>query len=161
MPRGDPPAGRQIVADRRSLLGALVPSNGDGVVRVFVYRPGATPDTMDLTVVSVDPNGGPPSEKLLVSNADAVTGLGCVDFVAPCTMVRRSGKALVYTKNLDLVWVDPFTGDTRYIGQPFWGVPTDEGRYFVSNQNFGGPAAPLGGTLYEPDGRATVLDDVD
>ena len=39
VPRGDPPQGRQIVADRVSFPVYVVPSAGDGTTRVFVTRP--------------------------------------------------------------------------------------------------------------------------
>src|SRR5450631_4893994 len=79
LPCGAPPGGRQVVADRQATLETIVPPNGDGVLRILILKPGPADDSQDLYVVSVDAGGGPPSEKLLVSDVDPQSGVGCTD----------------------------------------------------------------------------------
>jgi hypothetical protein len=51
VPRGDPPAGRQLVADRTSRLGGFVRSNGDGITRVLITRPAASGKEFSLDLI--------------------------------------------------------------------------------------------------------------
>jgi hypothetical protein len=103
IPRGAPPTGRQIVADRTSALAGIVRPNGDGITRVLVARPGKTLRTVDLYVVSVDATGSPPAERLLASEIQA-TGAGvCGGMI--CFGSDARGRIFVYTG------FDPITGD--------------------------------------------------
>jgi len=76
LPRGDAPAGRQILADKTVTLLGLVPANGDGMVRVLFFRPGKDADNYNLWVLAVDPNGGPSSERMLFTDIDYGLVLG-------------------------------------------------------------------------------------
>ena len=76
LPRGDAPAGRQILADKTAVLLGLVPANGDGVTRVLFFRPGKDADNYNLWVLAVDPNGGPSSERMLFADIDSGLVLG-------------------------------------------------------------------------------------
>ena len=49
LPRGAPPGGRQVVADRKATLEAIVPPNGDGVLRILILKPGAVADSRSST----------------------------------------------------------------------------------------------------------------
>lgn len=110
LPRGEPPSGIQVVAGRENTLGAPVPANGDGVLRVLFFRERGD-DAHDLYVVSVDAAGGPPSERLLVPDVDPTVDFGCIYMIAPCGMVDPNGMAWVYTAGGGLVHANPFTGD--------------------------------------------------
>jgi len=76
LPRGDAPAGRQILADKTAMLTALVPANGDGLVRALFFRPGKDADNVNLWVVAADPNGGPSTEMMLFADIDTGLQLG-------------------------------------------------------------------------------------
>ena len=152
LPRGAPPGGRQVVADRKATLEAIVPPNGDGVLRILILKPGAVADSQDLYLVSVDDaGGGPPSEQLLVRDANPQDDFGCIDMVAPCSEIAPDGTLVVYTKSNGPVRVDPFTGAQSALPS-FLGPASASGqRSFMANP--GG-----GGTLYEPDGSTVAID---
>ena len=151
LPRGAPPGGRQVIADRQATLETIVPPTGDGVLRILILKPGPEPDSQDLYVVSVGAGGGPPSEQLLVSDVDPQSGVGCVDMVAPCGP-SPAGWLLVYTSSA-YVRVNCFTGAQFTFSFPQSGFPlsSDSGeRFFVRDAT--------GGTLFEPDGSTMALD---
>jgi hypothetical protein len=153
LPRGAPPGGRQVVADRQATLEAIVPPNGDGVLRILILKPGALdPGTMtnsqDLYLVSVAPGDGPPSEQLLVPDADPQDDFGCINRVAPCGFIAPSGILWVYTTSGGMR-VNPFTGEKLALQS----VPQSSAsgqRFFVGTST--------GGTLYEPDGSTVAID---
>jgi hypothetical protein len=156
LPRGAPPGGRQIVAERQATLETIVPSNGDGVLRILILKAGPVADSQDLYVVSVDAGGGPPSEQLLLSDVDDQFGVGCTDMVAPCGP-SPSGWLLVYTKSNAPVLVNCFTGAQRPLPMrtgdltaPYPIFSDSWQRFVVIDSN--------GATLYEPDGSTVVLD---
>src|SRR5205814_664579 len=120
LPRGNPPAGRQLIAGNAS-LGALVPSNGDGLLRVLFLRPNLQSGKgSDLFVVSLDAASQPSSERLLVSNIDPESSLGCIWKIAPCSF-DASGRVLVFKIDINAapppgqdpptsaLWIDPVT----------------------------------------------------
>ncbi|MFL5305252.1 MAG: hypothetical protein ACJ8F1_08565 [Polyangia bacterium] len=122
LPRGNPPAGRQLIADRAAAMGAIVPPNGDGMLRILFMRPSTQdPTGSDLFVVSLSASGQQSPERLLISNIEADIDLGCTWKVAPCSFDSK-GRAFVY-RNLtndtsqpgpsafNPLWVDPVTGD--------------------------------------------------
>ncbi len=116
LPRGAPPAGRQIVADRISRLSGVLPPTGDGVLRFFVTRPGSSSAYVDLFMVSVDPSGGPPTETLIASDTQAELGLDCNFGVAPCGAIGPTS-VLVWPNGSGPVRVDVFTGDRAQVPQ--------------------------------------------
>src|SRR4051812_10103082 len=143
LPRGAPPGGIQVVADRQATLEAIVPPNGDGVLRILVLKPGAVADSQDLYLVSVDAAGGPPSEHLLVSNADPLVDFGCIDMVAPCSLIKPDGSLWVGS-----VRINPYTGEQLAV--PYSPVISQSGqRFFVGDTS--------GGALYEPDGSTVAI----
>src|SRR4051812_4348495 len=149
LPRGAPPSGRQVVADRQATLEAIVPPNGDGVLRILILKPGAAPDSPDLYLVSVDAGDGPPSEQLLVRGANPQDDFGCVDMVAPCGMIAPSGMLWVYTHDNGLVRINPFTG-AQLTFSLFPQSSASGLRFFVGDGT--------GGTLHEPDGSTVAID---
>jgi hypothetical protein len=154
LPRGAPPSGRQVVADRQATLEAIVPPNGDGVLRILILKPGTAADSQDLYLVSVDAAGGPPSEQLLVRDAAPQDDFGCINMVAPCSLIAPSGVLWVYTNMAGLVRVNPFTGDqlaVPYLPQ----VSASGQRFFLTT---GGPGGITGGMLYERDGSTRTID---
>jgi hypothetical protein len=154
LPRGAPPSGRQVVADRQATLQAIVPPNGDGVLRILILEPGAVADTHDLYLVSVDVGSGPPTEQLLVSDADPQDDFGCRDMVAPCSLIDPIGALWVYKKSGGLVRVDPFTGEQRDV--PYLPPRSPSGqRFFLTKGGLGGIT---GGTLYDASGGMMDID---
>lgn len=162
LPRGDAPAGRQILADKTAVLTALVPSNGDGLVRVLFFRPGKDADHVNLWVLAVDPSGGPSTEKMLFPDIDTGLELGYrpsatnpgfpIDSqgqVYVTGFVPRSDPGGNFT--VDVITADPVTGEVVDLGQPPnvtrfpgpWEYPT------VSNYS----GAPL---IFEANGGVTV-----
>src|SRR4051794_29783206 len=75
LPKGDPPSGRQVIADRTTVLAGILPASSDGIVRLLVVR--LHPDHVagDLYAVSVGAAGAPQSERLLLENV--TWGYGC------------------------------------------------------------------------------------
>jgi hypothetical protein len=118
VPRGDPPAGAQLVADRTTTLAGIAPPNGDGVTRVLVTRPAAgqpLPDpnnaqsglpSVDLFVVSADAAGAGPPERLLAASIVPSPGAvgGCTPGLAVCFPSDGRGRAFV------TIGYDPATG---------------------------------------------------
>jgi len=127
LPRGTPPAGRQLITDRGASLAALVPPNGDGLLRILVMRPGATTDSADLSVVTLDADNQRSPERLLISDIDPVSSVNCPGGVAPCSF-DDSGRVQVFKKSGGPIWVDAVTGeifdvppvDPRPTGQPYF-----------------------------------------
>jgi hypothetical protein len=154
LPRGAPPGGRQVVADRQATLEAIVPPNGDGVLRILILKPGTIAKTatmagsQDLYLVSVAPGDGPPSEQLLVPDADPQDDFGCINMVAPCSLISPSGILWVYG-DTGLVRINPFTG-AQLVLQGFPQSSASGQRFFVGTAT--------GGTLYEPDGSTVAID---
>ncbi len=120
VPRGEPPAGRQIVADRSSTPVGFVPSTGDGSTRVLVMR--VTQDgSADLSVITLDDTGSAPVERLLASNfinfanrANGALGGNCAD-------TDDRGRLLVLTDDsanpsFDLSRIDAVTGERQDLG---------------------------------------------
>jgi hypothetical protein len=152
LPRGAPPGGRQVVADRQATLETIVPPNGDGALRILILKPGPVADSQDLYVVSVDAGGGPPSEQLLVSDVDPLFGVGCTDMVAPCGP-SPAGLLEVHTKSNASVVVNCFTGAQFTLSfDPGSSslVSASGDRFFVRDAS--------GSTLYEPDASVMALD---
>lgn len=86
LPRGAPPAGRQIVADRQAALAAIVPASGDRPLQVPILSPAPGVDAAHLSAVSVDASGNVSPERPLVSGVGAANGVGCIWKVAPCSI---------------------------------------------------------------------------
>jgi hypothetical protein len=148
LPRGAPPGGRQVVADRKATLEAIVPPNGDGVLRILVLKPGAVADSQDLYLLSVDDADQPPSEQLVLSGVNSQDGFGCIDRVAPCGSISRDG-ALWVGGNSGLVRVNPYTGAQIPV-RSFPVISPSGDRFFIRDQNRS--------TLYQSDGSAVELD---
>jgi hypothetical protein len=158
LPRGDPPAGRQVIADRSAYLTGIVPPTSDGVLRLLVARISADGARNDLYVVSV-PDTGPPSERLLV--ADLPSGVPCSPrasgFLAvPCYPTDARGRLYLHTSSdpyqgtQGIARIDPVTGERLDLG---------DGRYFVMSRTRDRVLVvrESDATLYENDGQATQL----
>ncbi|HVT06477.1 MAG TPA: hypothetical protein VHO67_03425 [Polyangia bacterium] len=169
LPRGEAPAGRQLIADRAASLGALVPPNGDGVLRILLLRPAAADSTgSDLFVVSIDADGQQSPERLLISDINTEDGVGCSWKVAPCSFDAR-GRVFVY-RNSPVsatpgdfgpppVWVDPISGDIQEAPLTQIWSPSDL-RWAVVQQpdrTNANPPPPATATLTEADGRTTTV----
>jgi hypothetical protein len=146
---GPPPAGRQLIADRGASLAMMVPPNGDGLLRILLTRPGDATDLLDLSVVSLDADDHVSPEIPLVSNIDAVFGVGCDVSVAPKCSLDASGRVEVQVRGMGTAWVDPVTGEIEYINSFAPQHPLGK-RSFIYE-------SPTTGTLYDADGKATPI----
>jgi len=157
VPRGDPPAGRHIVADRVSTPVGFVASNGDGVTRVLMTRPGQDPSAVDLWVVSVDETGAPPAERLLAQNIVASFDAGPprVYGQGNCGGTDGRGRLLVSindgTGAIDLARIDPLTGDRLDLGAVQTCLFSASGQRLLAIQG-------ASSALYGPDDAVVPLD---
>lgn len=162
LPRGEPPAGKQLIADHDAFLGAMVPPNGDGLLRILFMRPNPDPGGADLYEVSVDQSGEPSPERLLISDIEAELDLGCTWKIAPCSFDAK-GRVMVYPNNppppppgeyVKPLSVDPITGEVTDIDLSA-GYRSGSGqRSFM----LGPYATPQTGTLTEADGSTTSVE---
>ncbi len=163
VPRGDPPEGRQVVADRVSVPVYVVPSAGDGTTRVFVIRPGGSQGVSKLYLVSMDDAGSPPVERLVAPDL-----LGSCVMGGGCFSVDAQGRLLVSTgdsepgSDFHLTRIDPLTGDeTDLAVNSGYTLSPSRRRILIQSAPFRASAFPLSGpgTLYDDDGSATPVDD--
>jgi hypothetical protein len=160
VPRGDPPAGRQLVADRVSTLAGIVRPNGDGVTRVLLTRPGQDAQSADLYVVSAGAAGGPPSERLLAANIEATYNGNCQLGVPGCFRSDARGRVFVAT-SFDpdtgyptMARLDPVTAERLELGVGVSYELSPSGERFIVLT----PARELQSvTLYDPDDHAVSL----
>lgn len=158
VPRGDPPAGRRIVADRVSTPVGFIPSHGDGVTRVLMTRPGQDPSAVDLWVVSVDETGAPPAERLLAQNVVASFDAGPprVSGQGSCGGTDGRGRLLISinddsTGAIDLARIDPLTGDRLDLGPVQTCLFSASGQRLLAIQG-------VSSALYRPDDAVVPLD---
>jgi hypothetical protein len=157
LPRGDAPAGRQVLADRTATLVGLLPANGDGTLRALFLRPGKTSDLADLHVLSVDANGGPPSERLLAMNVSSVFELDCPRSGGHCHGVDARGR--LYLSQLSdttpvqqrILRIDPVTGETLDLGSGFSWIESESGQRVLVPDDSGGYL------LYDADDSTIVI----
>lgn len=154
LPQGPPPVGRQILADRAAALGTLVPPDGDGLLRVLLLRPGATSDSADLSVISLDAANDPSPEVPLISGIDPIYGVGCGIYgLAPCA-VDASGAVQVRLTTGDWATVNAITGEVTQQPQIPGAGPsykTPGGRSFQA-------ASATMGTLIDGNGHTTPIE---
>jgi hypothetical protein len=158
LPRGDPPAGRQVIADRTLLLADVLPAAPDGTLRVVVARLRSEPFLADLYLVSAPADGSPPSERLLAESL--AWGVGCP--ASPCFPADARGRLFLrggYDPNFGtntLIRVDPATGDRTDFGpqSEFHLSPSRERLVTTTFDNNNGLNTV---TLYEADDRAVSL----
>ena len=162
LPRGNPPVGRQLIADRAATLGTVIPPKADGVLRIIVMRPSANGVGADLSVLELDAAGTASPERFLVAHVDPESSLGCIWKVAPCA-IDANGRVFVFPNQGASgggEWVDPVTGEV---------TPTDpwdssyrpqsdsQARSFTLDRSTGiGPTQT--GTLYDADGHGTSIE---
>lgn len=163
LPRGDAPAGRQIVADRGAFLLSLVPANGDGVLRALFFRPGKDDKHVDLWVAAVDPNGGATSELKLSSDFDSDIEVSYKPDVGYHTGLPADSRGrLLLSRALGadqaqsgLLRVDPVTGETLDLGPGDNASPSPSGqRLLISTFSAAGNYA----LFDDSDGSRTPLD---
>ena len=154
LPRGDPPTGRQVVADRTSVLTGIVPPAPDGILRLLMTRTSPDGSAADLYVVSV-PDTGAPSERLLVANLSS--GQVCLSASSPrpCYPSDARGRLYLYiivdaSGTQGVARLDPVTGDRLDYGagSRFLLSPSRERLLVVS---------PSSTMVFEDDGQATPI----
>jgi hypothetical protein len=165
VPRGDPPPGRQLVADRISVPVAVLAPTGDGTTRVLVTRPGPIAKSADLYMSSVDAAGSAPVEQLLAANF-----LGECGTAGTCVGVDARGRLLVYTAVGDyeqgnghviLARIDPVSGERTDLAMDrYYQFSPGHQRLLLRPNSFSGPSEAAAGpaTLYDADDRATTVD---
>lgn len=159
VPRGDPPRGRQVVADRISLPFAIAPANGDGVTRILFVRPGQANSSIDLYALTIDAAGAPPVEQLLA--AGVFTDLsGCPFGAQVCIKSDARGRLLVFDgigvgpQPTSLWRIDPVTGARTDLGFARFYQLSPSGQQLLVYA-----AAPdQMSVLYDADDRATPVD---
>ena len=164
LPRGDAPAGRQILADKSAVLTAMIPAQPDGLVRVLFFRPGKDADNGDLRLLTADPNGGPSTEKKLFADIDKGLELGYRPSASTGGYPVDPDGGVSYRQFLpgadpgqyviDVTRADPVTGEVVHIG-----TPPNEARLPVSSEdttlgNY------LGAPLTFPDNGGVTVSDV-
>jgi hypothetical protein len=161
LPRGEPPAGRQVLADRTASLVGLFPATGDGTLRALFLRPGKASELADLYGLTVDPGGGPSSERLLLPNVSSVFELGCSRAGVRCRAFDSRGR--LFVSNLsesapvqqNLFRIDPVTGEARDFGPLFSAIVSESGQRVLVTDNDSGSVV-----LYEADDSTTTVDDL-
>jgi len=162
LPRGEPPAGRQIVADRSAFLLSLVPANGDGVLRALFFRAGKDDQHVDLWVAAVDPDGGPTSELKLFPDFPSDVEISYKPDVSSTGLqADAQGRLFLSTQLLpdqpesELFRVDPVTGEMLDLGGGNFATSSPSGhRLLISSfSQSGNPRL-----FEEADGSSTVLD---
>ncbi|HSS40891.1 MAG TPA: hypothetical protein VLT58_19155, partial [Polyangia bacterium] len=160
VPRGDPPSGRQVLADRISLPLAILPSAGDGVTRILFARPGEGDGSMDLHVLSVDAAGNAPVEHLLAAGVVADPYGGCQFGAAGCLQTDARGRLLLFSgtafsgTGTSLARIDPVTGDRMELGAVSGYKLSPSGQRLLVYPR----AQDAPSTLFEADDRAVPLD---
>lgn len=156
VPRGAPPAGQQIVADRTSVPIAFVGSRGDGSTRLLITRPGDDPFSVDLWAVALDPAGAPPVERLLVPHVTSLNS-GLVRYGGgSCGGTDSRGRMLVFTGDAtnpqgNLTRIDPVTGDRSDLGPAEACYRSASGQQLLVGHG-------ATGTLYDAADQATPVD---
>lgn len=145
LPRGEPPAGHQILADHdASLLGFAAPT-GDGVTRVLFFRPGDAADLVDLWALALDENGGPVSELLLQKGISSGYQLGYRPAVDSGTF-PTDAQGRIYFGNIR---VDPATGEATDLGGSLLNLSTDKRGYLVEDDSGGFSVHRADGSVVE------------
>ena len=147
LPRGEPPAGTQLLSGRSALLTGLAPSNGDGLLRILLMRPGSTSALSNLSVVSLDADNHLSPEVLLVPDIDPVFTVNCSGGLAACEFDSR-GTFLVSSNSQGTVRVNPITGDVQ---------PVDLISERPTGQRYYDYLPPTSVRLYDADGHVTTI----
>jgi len=160
-PRGSPPGGRQLVADRISSPAGFLRPNGDGLTRLLMTRPGQAAFFQDLYVLSFDPvAAAPPVERLLIPDMASSVSFGCGQQVGSCFETDARGRLLLTTTPagspgglVDLVRLDPITGERFDFGPILYNELSPDGQRLLVH------AAPdhQQDILYDEDDRVIPL----
>jgi hypothetical protein len=156
LPRGEPPAGHQILADETASLLQLIPSGSDGMRQVLFFRPSQRqdPDLVDLWALTLDPNDQPSPERLLVSGIASGLELSYKPAAGSSGFpVDAHGRVYVFTdEGDDLFRVDAATGDRMDVGPDQYAILSPSGQRILTR------AASGPYTLFEADDRTITLD---
>jgi len=150
-PRGEPPAGRQIVADRSASLVELIPASRGGVLRALFYRRSATAGRDDLWAISVDGDGNPLPETSLFIDVGPSGPPSYLPTAEDSPVYPIDARGRIYVGG---VRVDPGTGQSVQLGDSPRAVLSASGQRVLLH------AAGTGFVVYEADDTATVLSDV-
>jgi len=177
LPRGDAPAGRQILADSTISLAEMLPPNGDGLMRVLFFRPDADAKHADLWVLSTDANGDNPTELKLSADFDAeapmsytpaaqstwASGFGFGPSVRNNAAFLTDARGRIYLSQAGpsfqytTLRIDPATGESRNLGEG--GVSFSASAERVAVGSFAFPGQPPSTVMvYEADDTVTMVE---
>jgi len=156
LPRGEPPAGHQILADPTASLLQLIPSGTDGLRHVLFFRPSQRqdPDLVDLWALTLDPDDQPSPERLLASGIASGLELSYRPAAGSTGFpVDAHGRVYVFTdEGDDLFRIDPATGDRLDVGPDQFAVLSPSGQRILTR----GASGPY--ILYEADDRTVTVE---
>ena len=154
LPRGEPPTGRQLLADPTAALLTVTPVHADGTRQVMFFRPSQEhdPDLVDLWSLTLDASGQPSAEKLLSS--DIAQGLE-LSYRPGGGGFRTDASGGIFLPDNDsgqVVRYDPVTGAKRNFGTDLFPALSPSGRRVISSVGAGSYS------LYEADGSTTTFE---
>ena len=156
LPRGEPPTGQQLLSDPTAALLSLIRGPGDGTKQVLFFRPSQdqNPDLVDLWSISVDANGAPSTERMLMAGISSGLELsyrpsaGSIGFP-----IDARGRVYVFADRGDSLFrIDPATGDRQPVGDADFPLLSPSGRRVLTHGKQGQY------TLYEADDQALPLE---
>ena len=156
LPRGEPPAGRQILRDPTASLLGLMPSGSDGMRQVLFFRPSQRqdPELVDLWALTLDANDQPSPERMLFPGIASGLELSYRPAAGSTGFpIDARGRIYVVTdEGDDLFRVDVATGDRQDLGPDTFPQLSPSGQRVVTH----GRVSAF--TLFEADDRQLALE---
>jgi len=154
LPRGEPPAGRQILADPTASLLSITPLHADGTRQVLFFRPSQAqdPDSVDLWSLTLAASGEPSTENVLARGI--AVGLQLSYRAGGGSGFPMDAAGRIYLPDNDsghLVRYDPATGEKKDRGTNDSPALSPSGRRLLTSDHAGNY------TLYEDDDQATTF----
>lgn len=156
LPRGEPPSGQQLLSDPTASLLSVIRRGSDGNRQVLFFRPSQRqdPDLVDLWSLSVDANGAPSTERMLLPGIASGLELsyrpaaGNIGFP-----IDARGRVYVVTDEGDDPFrIDPATGDKLDLGVGQFPTLSPSGQRVLTRGN------QSQYTLYEADDSTVPLE---
>jgi len=156
LPRGEPPAGHQILSDPNASLMAVLSPGAGATKQVLFFRPSQRqdPDLVDLWALTLDANDQPSPERLLFSGISSGLELSYRPSAGNSGFpIDARGRMYIFTSlGDDLFRVDVTTGDKQDVG------PGDSFPILSpSGQRVAIRGMPGAYTLYESDDQTMII----
>jgi len=155
LPRGEPPAGRQILSDPAASLEGVLPAGSDGMRQVLFFRPSQVqdPDLVDLWALTLAPNDEPSPERLLFPGLSSGLQLSYRPSAGSAGIpVDARGRIYILTNQGDALFrVDVATGDKQPLGPGEFPLLSPSGQRVVTHAMQGAY------TLYEADDSTLAI----